>query len=100
MAFHYHLFKYLRQKKNATAVDKLMATAAVLHPITALPQVILLYSNKDASGLSIFMWIGFLILGVIFMAYGIAHRLKPYILMQILWLVIDIAVIIGIIKYR
>jgi len=99
MAFHYHLFKYLRTKKHKTHVDKLMSFAAVLHPLSALPQVIQVYRTKEAAGLSIVMWLGFLCLGFIFLSYGIAHRLKPYIMMQILWLITDVAMIVGILKY-
>jgi uncharacterized protein with PQ loop repeat len=99
MIVNIRLFKYLRSKKNKKVVDKLMESAAVLHPLTALPQVIAIYSTHQAADLSVAMWIGFLILGLIFMAYGIAHNLKPYILMQTLWLTIDLAMIIGIIKY-
>ncbi|CAN5443834.1 hypothetical protein BH10PAT3_BH10PAT3_1470 [soil metagenome] len=99
MASHYHLFKFLTKKKNLSSVDKFMAAAAVLHPLTAIPQVVLIYTSRQAEGLSMFMWLSFLILGLVFMSYGIAHRLKPYNVMQTLWIVIDISIILGIIKY-
>jgi len=99
MAFHYHLFKYLRTKKHQNRVDRVMSIAAVLHPLSALPQVLKVYHTHQAAGLSIVMWLGFLCLGFVFLFYGIAHRLKPYILMQILWLITDVAMITSIIKY-
>jgi hypothetical protein len=58
-----------------------------------------IYSTQQAGDLSMFMWVAWLALGMVFLAYGLAHRLKPYILMQILWVVIDVLVISGILIY-
>ncbi len=99
MAAHYHLFKYLRKKQNKTKVDHLMSAAAVIFPLTAVPQVIQLYSSRQATGVSLSMWVGFLVFGIVFLCYGIAHRLKPYILMQILWITVDVAMLVGILRY-
>lgn len=38
-------------------------------------------------------------IGLILLFYGIMHRLKPFIINQIIWFVVDAVVILGIIKY-
>lgn len=77
-----------------------MSVAAIVHPLMAVPQIVQLYATKQAAGLSIFMWIAWLVLGLVFLMYGLAHRLKPYIVMQLLWIAVDVLIIAGILMYR
>jgi uncharacterized protein with PQ loop repeat len=76
-----------------------MSVAAIAHPLMAAPQIYKLYSTQEAAGLSVWMWVAWLLLGLVFTAYGIAHKLTPYIFMQILWLSVDIVMITGILMY-
>jgi uncharacterized protein with PQ loop repeat len=100
MANQHHLLKYLHKKRNRTKIDAAMSVAAVAHPLMALPQVWLIYSTHQVEGLSLFMWVAWLALGLVFLTYGLAHLLKPYILMQVLWVIVDLLVITGILLYR
>jgi len=100
MGNQHHLLKYLHQKRNRTKIDRVMSVAAVAHPLMAVPQVVQIYTTHEVAGLSIFMWVAWLALGMVFLLYGLAHLLKPYILMQVLWVVIDVLVITGILLYR
>lgn len=98
-AHHNHLFKFLQTKQNRTKIDHIMMVAAVAHPLIAVPQALQIYITKEAAGLSLFTWFVFGLLGLVFMAYGIAHRLKPYILMQLCWMVVNVSIVIGILLY-
>jgi uncharacterized protein with PQ loop repeat len=99
MASHYSLLKFLAQKQNRTKVDSVMSVAAVLHPLMAVPQVVQIYATQQTAGLSLFTWAAWLVLGLVFLTYGLAHKLGPYILMQVLWVIVDILVIVGILIY-
>lgn len=99
MANQHHLLKFISTKRNRTKIDALMSVAAVAHPLMALPQVIMVYTTHEVAGLSLFMWAAWLILGLVFLLYGLAHKLKPYILMQLLWVAIDVLMITGILLY-
>lgn len=99
MTAHHHLLKFLAQKQNRTKVDSVMSVAAVIHPLMAVPQVVLIYATEQAAGLSMFTWAAWLVLGMVFLTYGLAHRLRPYILMQVLWVIVDVLVIVGILIY-
>lgn len=74
--------------------------AAVIHPLTALPQVYDIYTSHNVAGISLWTWIGFVVIGFVFLAYGITHRLKPIVLTQVLWFIVDLTVITGILLYR
>lgn len=80
-------------------VDKLMMVAATAHPLTALPQVIQIYSTQDVAGVSLQTWLGFMMIGSLYLYYGILHKLKPIILNQILWFIVDILVVAGVLIF-
>lgn len=81
-------------------IDILVNIAAVVHPLTALPQLMTIYSSHVVTGISLWTWIGFLLIGLVFLAYGIVHRIKPIIVTQVLWFIVDLLVIVGIILYQ
>ncbi|MET0979965.1 MAG: PQ-loop domain-containing transporter [Candidatus Saccharimonadales bacterium] len=81
-------------------IDTLVNIAAVIHPLSALPQVYTIYVSQNVAGVSLWTWLGFMVIGFIFLAYGLVHRLKPIIVTQILWFVVDALVIIGVLLYQ
>lgn len=94
------LYKHITRKQKITAIDQLMSAAAVIHPLTALPQVIEIYATQNVTGVSLWTWLGFMTLGVIFLSYGIVHKIMPFIVTQTLWFVIDFLIVGGILLYR
>lgn len=87
-------------KKTIALIDSLMGVVAVIHPLTATPQVYEIYSTQNVTGVSLLTWFGFMLLGFVFLAYGIVHNLKPIILTQTLWFAVDFAIVIGVLLYR
>lgn len=79
--------------------EKMALLAGVLYPLSAVPQVVKIYGQKDASGLSLLSWAGFALIEIVFLVYGSAHRLKPIIITGALWLVVYGLIIGGIIYY-
>lgn len=88
-----------KQKAKVRLIDNLMMVASTIHPLTALPQVYIIYSGQNVEGVSLLSWLGFMVIGCVFLAYGIAHKLKPFIINQVIWFAIDLAVVIGIILF-
>ena len=95
----YHFYKRQSKKKDTVLVDRLMSIASVFHPLFAVPQIYSIYSTQSADGVSFWTWLGFLIMGIVFLLYGLAHKIKPFIVMQTLWLAVNLLVVIGIILY-
>ena len=89
-----------KQKKRLELVDKVMMVAAVLHPLSGAPQIVQIYSTQDVTGVSLLTWLGFMLIGMLYFYYGVLHRLKPIILTQVLWFIVDLLVVIGIMLYR
>lgn len=88
-----------QQSKKIIVIDRVMMVASIIHPLTTIPQVYEIFSTQNASGVSLLTWLGFMAIGVIFLTYGIAHRLTPFIVNQVIWFALDLLIIIGIILY-
>lgn len=93
LAFH------LNRRQELKAVDRAMDAVVVIHPMTALPQVWHIYSAHDAEGVSLLTWILFMLIGLVFLAYGVLHGAKPLIRLQVLWFIVDAAIVAGILLY-
>jgi uncharacterized protein with PQ loop repeat len=86
-------------RRTSRAIDHAMAAAAIVHPATAAPQVIQIYATHSAVGVAPLTWLSFMAIGTVFLAYGLLHKIKPMIVTQILWFVIDAAILTGVALY-
>lgn len=90
---------YRMNREEITFIDKAMLVVAIVHPLSALPQVFDIYSNQSAENVSLVTWVSFMLIGIIYTIYAVIHRLKPMIISQILWYAVDLSIIIGILMY-
>jgi len=92
-------YRYLQAKEQTPNLDRVMMAVCIVHPLTALPQVYTIYHHRAAQDVSLITWLGFVLFGIVFLLYAIAHNVKPMIVNQILWFSIDLAVVIGVLIY-
>lgn len=85
--------------KKEYLIDKIILFVAIFEPLCTLPQVIEIYSNKDASNVSILTWIGFNVLTTIWIWYAITRKQKIVLIYQSLFFIFDSILIIGAIIY-
>lgn len=91
---------YVRfNKEDLSAIDRAMMLVSIINPLAAIPQALEIYLNKSAINVSWVTWLSFTLVGVVLTLYSIAHRIKPMIINQILWFIVDIAILIGIFLY-
>lgn len=74
--------------------------AGIVQPLITLPQIITIYSNQSAEDVSLLTWIGYLFFGITFLVYGLAFKLKPIWIGQIIWVTMQAITVIGILLYR
>jgi len=89
-----------KQTRYQVLIDKLMMIASLIHPLTAIPQVYSIYSTHNVSGVSLWTWFGFMILGLVFLLYAISHKLRPLIINQVIWFIVDFLVVIGVVIFQ
>lgn len=79
-------------------VSYAMLLVAIIAPLSNYPQIYKLFTLKVTEGLSIETWIMYLIFGFIQLFYAISNRIKPLILSNTLWILVEVVMIYGIIS--
>lgn len=93
------LEKYPHPNKGIRALDRLVLILAFIMPIVELPQLIKIFAEKTAEGVSLSTWSFFVLCGIPWLIYGIVHKEKPIVILYLLWIIIDSAIVIGILLY-
>jgi len=88
-----------KRDKDRSFLYRLTLIAAVVQPLTTIPQVYKVYTTHDVAGLSLFTWLSYALIGLVFLAYGIRYRLLPIALTQIIWFCLQMSIVVGILLY-
>ena len=81
-------------------IDDIMIAGGVIGPLSAIPQIISIYSNQDAGQVSLLSWSLFTILSFVGIIYSLVHKEKIILLGYSLYFVVDLFIVIGILMYR
>jgi len=82
------------------ALDRAMYFVAVITPLVLLPQVLQVFTTKDAGGLSLQTWFLLGCINILWMLYGLVHREPPIYIANFLVGILNFAVVYGIFLYR
>jgi uncharacterized protein with PQ loop repeat len=96
---NHELEPYPHPKAMVRWLDKIILFLAIAGPMSKLPQIIQVFTERTVAGLSLTTWVIFVIIAVPWIAYGIVHKEKPIIIANILWFVTELTVVIGILMY-
>ena len=92
--------KTKKANKNDKMIGYMMYAVSVGMPMTNIPQLVQIFSTKVSTGLSASSWVMYAAFGVVPLLYAISNKLKPLIISNILWMVVDAAMIYGIFRYN
>lgn len=76
-----------------------MYFASFAYPFTALPQIIQVFTSQNVTSLSLTSFALYVFFGSIFLAYAVSKKLRPLIIEGALWLVIYVAMLVGILLF-
>jgi uncharacterized protein with PQ loop repeat len=91
--------EYPHPNKWVKLLDRVVLCLATIGPLFELPQLFKIYSEKSAQGVSLLTWAFFVLFAIPWVIYGIVHKEKPIIVAYSLWILIDTAIVIGILMY-
>ena len=80
-------------------MDHLIYVIVIFGPVMNLPQLLKIWIHKDAGGVSFISWMSFSLFSLIWALYGILHKDKPIIMMNIALMVIQTLIAIGVLLY-
>ncbi|MEX0920030.1 MAG: PQ-loop domain-containing transporter [Candidatus Pacearchaeota archaeon] len=87
------------QKRMAEFIKEFVILFSVAGPIMTLPQVIKIYTEQSAVGLSPITWASYLFIAFFWLAYGVFIKNRPIVLANILWITMHVLIISGIYLY-
>ena len=91
--------EYPHSRKFVRCFDKFLLFVAVISPFLVLPQILKIYVEHDASGVSALSWGLFAFFNIPWVGYGILHKDKPIVVGYSLWFVANVIVVIGALIY-
>jgi len=85
--------------RTQSVVRRLAYVAGLAGPFTALPQAVYIWTSHQAAGVSFWSSVGFTAVAGIWLAYGIVLRQGPIVLSSSLWVLLDLAIVSGVLRY-
>ena len=104
---HIHFRKRVQRQSGAIEqvdskklfLDRLVVVLGVLNIFATLPQVLEIWLDKDASGVSVYSWAYYTFFASILLLYGFVHKEKPIIATYLGSVLLYAAITIGAIIY-
>ena len=80
-------------------LEKVLRVPSVATMIMTVPQVLTIWIGRDAGGVSLVAWASYLFSACLWFVYGLRKKDKTIYLACIGWIVLDTAVVIGVVVY-
>ncbi len=90
---------YPHPEKWKRILDKSIYAVSVIGLVMTIPQITKIWSEKNASGVSLIAWSTYIFTALVWLMYGIAHKEKPIILTNLAWIIVNLIIVIGVIMY-
>ncbi len=81
-------------------LDKIMMGVALIGPLATLPQVYQVFMTQDTKGLSLVTWTVWVLLSCVWLVYGLLHKEMPIVLSNLIYIVLQGAVVSAILLYN
>jgi len=85
--------------RSKVVVRKLGYMVGLVGPFTALPQVLNIWTCHQAGGISLWSSVGVSVIATFWLAYGIILRDGPIVISSLLWVILDSAIVSGVLRY-
>jgi uncharacterized protein with PQ loop repeat len=84
---------------SGAGLRRLLGAMSVFTMLMTIPQVLSIWIGQQAAGVSIFTWSAYLVSAILWLWFGLQKSDKNIYLPCLGWIVLDLAVIIGVIIY-
>ncbi len=81
-------------------LDKIMMGVALIGPLATLPQVYQVFMTQDTKGLSLVTWTVWVLLSCVWLVYGLLHKEMPIVLSNLIYIILQGAVVVAILLYN
>ncbi len=89
----------LRRSPPVTGLEKLLRGMSVFTLLMTLPQVFTIWVGRDAHNVSLLSWAAYLLAACLWFVYGLRKHDRTIYMACIGWIVLDAAIVIGVVVY-
>ena len=82
---------------SVTGLERVLRSLSVLTMLMTIQQVLTVWVGHDAGGVSVISWTSYLVSACLWLVYGIRKNDKTIYLACIGWIVLDAAIVVGVI---
>ena len=82
---------------SPTGLEKVLRSLSVITMLMTIPQVLAVWVGHSASGVSLVSWVSYLVSAVLWFIYGFRKKDKTIYLACIGWVVLDAAIVAGVV---
>jgi len=93
---HHYLNKIIKPREHKSRIDYVIYVIVFVWPLSNLPQLHTVWIQGQTNGVSMVSRSTFAILSLIWMIYGMVHREYPIIIMNAILVVVQSAVVVGV----
>jgi uncharacterized protein with PQ loop repeat len=83
-----------------SALERVLRGLSVFTMLMTVPQVLTIWVERDAGGVSLVSWVSYLVAACLWFVYGLQKRDKTIYLACVGWVLLDAAIVIGVIIHR
>lgn len=89
----------IHSKKWKNFIDRCVYVVASIGIIMTIPQAVKIFAIKDATSVSLISWLSYIASASFWVLYGVAHKEKLIIFINIGWVIVELVVVVGILIY-
>lgn len=99
---HVGLHHAEKREKEGTAnfFDRLMIVVGLIGPLSLIPQILEIWNSKNIDGISLLSWVLLTLVSFMWMIYGIFHRSKALIVSNLLLIIMNLLIVVGVLMVR
>jgi uncharacterized protein with PQ loop repeat len=84
---------------SVSGFEKVLRGLSVFTMLMTVPQVLTIWIGRDAGGVSVISWVTYLVSACLWFVYGVQKRDKTIYLACVGWVVLDAAIVVGVIVH-
>ena len=84
---------------RADALDKILRGFSIVTMLMTLPQVVYVWAGRNTEGVSVVSWATYLVSACLWLVYGLRKRDKTIYIPCFGWIVLDAAVVLGVLAH-
>jgi|SRR4029077_9687938 uncharacterized protein with PQ loop repeat len=83
-----------------SGLEKVLRGLSVFTMLMTIPQVLTIWIEHNAGGVSLISWISYLVSAGLWFVYGLQKHDKTIYLACVGWVLLDLAIVIGVVVHR